>query len=97
MRWLRPLTRLHSYLCSRGFTNLPPACNTNYLGQSSDAGGVSCPQFFAESLICGHSAKKNTICLPDLMRFGEQRGAVACPGTDKERYSWKIQPACCDV
>lgn len=23
--------------------------------------------------------------------------AIACPGTDKERDSWKIQPSCCDV
>ena len=34
------------------------------------------------------------------MRFGplhgKQRWAVACPGTDKERDSWKIQPCCCD-
>lgn len=29
-----------------------------------------CPPFFAERLRYGFSAKKNTICLPDLVRFG---------------------------
>ncbi|OIR33779.1 hypothetical protein CK204_13845 [Klebsiella pneumoniae] len=29
-----------------------------------------CPPFFAERLRYGVSAKKNTICLPDLVRLG---------------------------
>ena len=29
-----------------------------------------CPPFFAERLRYGFSAKKNTICLPDLVRLG---------------------------
>ena len=64
--------------------NIIPIPGTNAPLRKSPEQTVSRLLFLLSACTDGWSAKKNTICLPDLMRFGflnnrEQRRAVACP------------------
>jgi type VI secretion system secreted protein Hcp len=88
-------------------TNAPPPRHISRVGCGSCCSRVPpcyCTYLLTDTvrLLASAGVEQRTHNLPaDRMRFGplhgKQRGAVACPGTDKERDSWKIQPSCCDV